>query len=485
MPFIEVPDRIPGLRTQARGDRPWYAIKNASADEAEIFLYDEVGGWGALAEDFIGELRRITAPKILLRVNSPGGNVFEGVACANALRAHPAEVTVQVDGIAASIASVIAMAGDRVVLQPQAMLMIHEAAGLCAGNAQDMQEMADLLDKISGNIADAYVAKAGGTRDEWRAAMVKETWFTAEEAVAAGLADECMPMPKREAEPEPEMRQTFDLTAYGYKGPRQPEAPKPAPPATTPAPATSQPTLTIPIGAALGEQIADALRAAVTPQTAEPTPATAPVPNIADTAVAPHNTAVEDGTWDGGANEKRLPSPVPVATVKKVYAVYDEAQVEDDAIPKAAARLPHHFVGEDGTPGAASVAAVRNALARLPQTHGLSDAERDEAERHLRAHLDAYNDGASDHTHTAPEAQERVVVEVHVDGQAAAQQLVDALRGTASAAQPEPVTAAAEPTGLAALTAHLKPNQPSPDWRDRVAHLTTTPQPSSATTRPA
>lgn len=495
MPFIEVPDRIPGLRARARGDRPWYAIKNASADEAEVFLYDEVGGWGALAEDFIAELRRITAPKILLRVNSPGGNVFEGVACANALRAHPAEVTVQVDGIAASIASVIAMAGDRVVLQPQAMIMIHEAAGLCAGNAQDMQEMADLLDKISGNIADAYVAKAGGTRDEWRAAMVKETWFTAEEAVEAGLADECMPIPKRDGEPE--MRQSFDLTAYGYKGPTRPEAPKPALPATggvvnLPPVGEDSCTLTIPIGAALGEHLAEALRAAVTPAPA-PVPEAVPaaVPAVADTAVAPHNTAVEDGTWDSGANEKRLPSPVPVATVKQMYAVYDETKVEDDAIPKTAAKLPHHFVNEDGTPGAASVAAVRNALARLPQTEGLSGTERADAEKHLRAHLDAYNDGADNHMHTAPEAQERVVVEIRLNGRdvdvtddlsdAAAAALLDALHARTPAAQPEPA-----PVGLAALTAHLQTPQPSaPDWRDRVAHLTTTPQPSSATTRTA
>jgi ATP-dependent protease ClpP protease subunit len=86
-------------------------------------------GGGTLAEDFIAELKQVTAPKLRVRVSSPGGNVFEGVALANALRAHPADVTVQVDGIAASIASVIAMAGDRVVIQPQAMIMVHEAAG--------------------------------------------------------------------------------------------------------------------------------------------------------------------------------------------------------------------------------------------------------------------------------------------------------------------------------------------------------------------
>jgi ATP-dependent protease ClpP protease subunit len=267
MPFIEVPDRIPGLRAQARGDQPWYRIKNVSSDEAEIFLYDEVGGWGTYADQFVADLKAITAPKIRLRINSPGGSVFEGLACANALRAHPAEVIVQVDGIAASIASVIAMAADRVIVQPQAMLMLHDAAGVCLGNAQDMQDMAALLDKISGNIADAYASKAGGTRDDWRQVMVKETWYTAEEAVAAGLADEVGAQrgaaAEPDAEPDPEMRQEYDLTAYGYQGPAKPETPKSAPEA-------AEPTLVISIADALDEDTMARLRAAVQPPAAEP-----------------------------------------------------------------------------------------------------------------------------------------------------------------------------------------------------------------------
>lgn len=300
MPFIDLPDRIPGLHMRARSDKPWYQFRNLAADEAELFLYDEIGGWGTLAEDFIAELRTVTAPKLRVRMSSPGGSVFEGIALANALRAHPAEVTVQVDGLAASIASVIAMAGDRVVVQPQAMLMCHDAAGVCLGNAQDMQDMGDLLDKISGNIADAYVAKAGGTRDEWRTRMRAESWFTAEEAVEAGLADEMLPPQKRQpAEGEPEMHQQFDLTAYGYQGPRQPEHPKPAPPAAaqTPASPASEATLTIPIGSALGEQLAAALRACVEPAV-DPAPESTPE---ADAATPAEPDAVEavDTTADG------------------------------------------------------------------------------------------------------------------------------------------------------------------------------------------
>ncbi|WP_225811328.1 head maturation protease, ClpP-related [Streptomyces spinosus] len=246
--------------------RSWYRISNAaSQDEAEVMLYDEVGGWfGATADQFIADLRGITAPSIRLRVNSPGGSVFEGIAIANALRSHPASVTVQVDGIAASIASVIAMSGDRIEMAPNSMLMIHDASGVCMGNASDMEEMAELLDLISDNIADAYAARAGGTRDEWRARMRAETWYLPEDAVDAGLADEAITTPKAgtpeaepdETEPEPEMARAWDLAAYGYTGPRR-EDPKPE------AEAEQQTTLTINIGAALDEDFVEQLRAMV------------------------------------------------------------------------------------------------------------------------------------------------------------------------------------------------------------------------------
>lgn len=287
-PFIDLPDRIPGLRAQARSDQPWYQFRNVAADEAELFLYDEIGGWGTLAEDFIAELKAVSSPRLRVRVSSPGGSVFEGIAVANALRAHESEVTVQVDGIAASIASVIAMAGDRVVMQPQAMVMVHDASGLCMGNAQDMQEMAALLDKISGNIADAYSEKAGGTRDDWRQVMRAETWYTAEEAVAAGLADEMLPARKAQPdEAEPAMRQ-FDLTVYGYTGPAKPEAPKLAPPAAKPEEA---PTLVISIADLLDEDAVARLRAAVQPPAVEPTTPVVPAAETTPAEPAPEPAA--------------------------------------------------------------------------------------------------------------------------------------------------------------------------------------------------
>lgn len=180
--------------------RPWFEFRNAAndgdqGDTAELLVYDEIGdgGWfggGVSAASFADALRQVTAPNLTVRLNSPGGDVFDGIAVANQLRAHPSNVTVVVDGIAASIASVIAMAGDKIVMAPQSQMMIHDAMGSTwGGNPADHRAMADLLDRQSDNIAAAYRQKAGGMTKSWRTRMQAETWYTADEAVAAGLAD--------------------------------------------------------------------------------------------------------------------------------------------------------------------------------------------------------------------------------------------------------------------------------------------------------
>ena len=327
-----VPDHITArYRAQAEAfraqhgiePRPWYRITNQTADEAEVMLYDEVGGWfGATADDFIAELRQITAPRMRVRVNSPGGSVFEGIAIANALRAHPANVTVQVDAIAASIASVIAMAGDRIEMAPNSMMMIHDASGLCLGDASDMEEMAELLDLISDNIADAYATRAGGTREQWRERMRAETWYLPEDAVENGLADEALAAPKvgtpsepEQGEEEPDMARAFDLAAYGYTGPRATGGIVENPPAV----GEDSCTLTIPIGAALGEQLVEALRASVKrrgePVTETPV-ADPPAPEAASEPAGP--TAVTDqpaepDTWAAAFAHLTEPKPDPWA----------------------------------------------------------------------------------------------------------------------------------------------------------------------------
>lgn len=192
----------------------WFEIKNLSAETVNIAIYDEIGAWGVTASDFVNELKGVNAQNIQLSINSPGGDVFDGLAILNSLRQHPANVSVVVDGVAASAASFIAMAGDSVKIAPQAMMMIHDASGLVIGNAQDMQEMSALLEKTSDNIANVYAQRAGGTQEEWRTAMKAETWYTDQEAVDAGLADEIL---SEDASPKPKkMQNKIDEPVFGF-----------------------------------------------------------------------------------------------------------------------------------------------------------------------------------------------------------------------------------------------------------------------------
>ncbi len=169
----------------------WYDFK-ASADtpEGDLYLYGEVGGWGASASEFIAELASRKGQHINLHIHSPGGSVFEGHAIFNALRIHPAGVTTMVDGIAASMASVIAMAGKPVKIASNGFLMIHNPWSQAAGGSEEMRKQADVLDKLKDSLVKIYADKSGMPEEDIAAAMDAETWFSAEEAVAFGLADE-------------------------------------------------------------------------------------------------------------------------------------------------------------------------------------------------------------------------------------------------------------------------------------------------------
>ena len=169
--------------------RNWYEIRNATEEEAEILIYDEIGYWGVTASDFVKELNGLKAKTITLRVNSPGGDVFDGVAIYNALKRHPASVHAVVDGLAASSASFITQAGDTVLMAQGSTMMIHEPHGMTMGDAQDHAKMAETLDKMGDTIASFYAMRAGGNEPLWRARMRAESWFRAQEAVDIGLAD--------------------------------------------------------------------------------------------------------------------------------------------------------------------------------------------------------------------------------------------------------------------------------------------------------
>ena len=172
----------------------WYEIKN-KGDKAEIWIYEMIGedfwtGGGVTAKNFQKELSEIKASQIDLHINSPGGDVFDGIAIYNLIKQHPAKVTSYVDGLAASIASVIALAGDQIYMAENALFMIHNPYGMAFGESADMRKMADLLDTVRGSIVKAYVSKTGKPDTEIFPLMDSETWMTADEAVEFGFIDE-------------------------------------------------------------------------------------------------------------------------------------------------------------------------------------------------------------------------------------------------------------------------------------------------------
>jgi ATP-dependent Clp endopeptidase proteolytic subunit ClpP len=208
-------------------------VKDADRTVVELRLYDPIdswgGEWGVSAKEFADSLAALPddTSEIRLHVNSPGGEVWEGIAILNQLRNHRARVVAVVDGLAASAASVIACGADETIMGRNSQLMIHDAWGLCIGNRDDMQSTATRLDKISDNIASVYAAKAGGDVPAWRSAMLSETWYSAEEAVEQGLADTV------EAAPEPKDQAAFDLSMFEHAG--RENAPDPTFVAVTPA----------------------------------------------------------------------------------------------------------------------------------------------------------------------------------------------------------------------------------------------------------
>lgn len=187
-----------------------------------IDLYDVIDSYyGVSATDFCAALNNIKDGDISLHINSPGGDVFDARAMVAAISAHPSNITAYIDGLAASAASYVAMACDKVVMQDGAMMMIHRAWSISMGNASDMRATAYLLDKIDCSIVNDYARKTGLPTDQIIDLMEAETWMTAQEAVDKGFADEMVtnekgktknawnlsayknaPAPEQEAEPD-------------------------------------------------------------------------------------------------------------------------------------------------------------------------------------------------------------------------------------------------------------------------------------------
>ena len=173
--------------------KKWYQIEAKKNKTAQILIYELIGqnmwGEGVSAKRFVEDLHALDVDSIDLHINSPGGNVFDGNAIYNALKAHKAKIDVKIDGMAASIASVVAMSGDTVEMPENAMLMIHDPSGMVIGTAEDMSKMADNLEKTKTGLVAAYHNKSQLDNEQISEMMTDETWITANEALKYGLAD--------------------------------------------------------------------------------------------------------------------------------------------------------------------------------------------------------------------------------------------------------------------------------------------------------
>lgn len=217
-----------------------FCVVNVTPDVADLDIFDVIGDpWeGTTAKDFIAQLRDITAPNINLHINSPGGYVTDGLAMYSAIQQHPAYVTALVEGQAASAASFVAMAAEKIVIAKHSSMMIHDASGFGIGNASDFRALVDILEEESHNISQIYAERAGDTAEDWRKRMQANsgigTTYRGQEAVDIGLADEVMTMPKKtarnlepmravaQADPDPTVEIDLDLIpplANGYVPP--------------------------------------------------------------------------------------------------------------------------------------------------------------------------------------------------------------------------------------------------------------------------
>ena len=167
----------------------WYNIQNKASETADIYIFDEIGMHGVTAQDFIGEIKELKNTPINLRINSLGGDVFNGMAIYNVIKKREAKTTVYIEGIAASIATIIALGADEVVMSENSLFMIHNAWGGTMGDAKDMRKSAETLEKISTELTEIYMKKTGLSYDVVSNMMDEETWLNSEEAYELGFVD--------------------------------------------------------------------------------------------------------------------------------------------------------------------------------------------------------------------------------------------------------------------------------------------------------
>lgn len=311
--------------------RDWFRLQQEEgARSAVLHVYGTIGSnewWDDVASpSLVRELDNVDVDEITMYVNSPGGIADDGVAIMNALARNKAKVTAYVDGLAASAASIVILGADEIVMGAGSRLMIHDAWSITWGQASVIQKAAERLDKLSQTLAGLYAQRAGGDVDEWRAAMVAETWYTAEEAVEAGLADRVAPL-HTAAEDDDETAAAQNVIpiadaarAFGWRHPGREAASAPFIPSRSDAPARRE-------GAKL-------------PSSPEPGD-----PNRKENAVAYSDLTA-------GLRE-RLGVTDADATDDELLAALDEALEEQandtPAAPAASAALPEGTVAVDAT----------------------------------------------------------------------------------------------------------------------------------------
>ena len=207
------------------GNNTWYRIKNQTGGPTQLHIYDEIGYFGVSAKDLIRDLADVNGP-VELHLNSPGGEVHEGIAIYNTLMSRN-DVTVMIDGIAASIASVIAMAGNPILIARTAQMMVHDGYAMAIGDAQDFRDQAEVLDKASNLIASVYADHTGKPLGYWREIMKAETWYDSQEAIDNGLADRFIPSSQTRHTTDHRVDDRWDMTAAFRHTPQQAAATPP------------------------------------------------------------------------------------------------------------------------------------------------------------------------------------------------------------------------------------------------------------------
>lgn len=212
-----------------------------AAAAAVLSIYDEIGFWGVQASDFRAALAAVKEDEIVVEINSPGGDVFAGAAIYNMLKASGKQITSKVMGVAASAASLIAMAGDTIEMPKNSFMMVHNPWGFAMGNADEMRETAEVLDKIGSSMLATYQAKTGLPEDQLRALLAKDTWMTADEALELGFATTVTEEIKAQAAFDMKRADLPEHIRAIYAATPMPPVPKPGeggdPPAPAPAPA--------------------------------------------------------------------------------------------------------------------------------------------------------------------------------------------------------------------------------------------------------